>query len=214
MGGWNSGRSGGRPVADTALRVELLWMLRTGKAVVGHWRVGSLAWTCQGEPSGNISYSCDMRDPDNAWMELRFTVTTRSTGEKRDYVQRVRLSYTVPHFGGRRWWMHCPANGSRVVKLYCPRGADEFASREAWRLGYQSQRNSSSDKVFERLFRLQRKVGGEQGWGAGPGRRPKGMWHRTYERHFERYLELDSQCGLEGERMLGALRGKIGAQIK
>ena len=143
MGGWNSGRSGGRPVADTALKVDLAWMLRNHKAAPGSYTWGSLAWTCRGEPSGNISYKCDMRDPNDSWMELRFTVTTRSTGEKRDYVQRVPLSFTVPPFGGKRWWMHCPANGSRAGNLYCPRGADTFASRKAWRLGYQCQREAA-----------------------------------------------------------------------
>ena len=198
-------------MADTALKVDLAWMLRNHKAAPGHFVRGSLAWTCRGEPSGNISYSCDMRDPEDAWLKLRFTVTTRSTGEKRDYVQRVRLSFTVPRFGGKRWWMHCPANGSRAGILYCPRGADTFASRKAWRLGYQSQRVSSSDKVFERLFTLQRKLGCKQGWDGGLYR-PKGMWHRTYDRHFERYLELNAACGVEGQRMLGRLRGKLGRQ--
>ncbi len=208
MGGWNSGRRGGRPVADTALKVDLTWMLRNHKAAPGQFVRGSLAWNCRGEPSGNISYSCDMRDPDDAWIELRFTVTTRSTGERRNYVQRVQLSFTVPPFGGKRWWMHCPVNGSRAGILYCPRGADTFASRKAWRLGYQSQRQSGSDKIFERLFRLQSKLGGEQGWGAGPGRRPKGMWHRTYERHFERFLHLSEACDREGMRFVAHLNGK------
>ena len=212
MGSWNSGRSGGRPVADSALRVDLAWMMRNGKAAAGQYRTGSLAWTCRGEPSGNISYTCDMRDPGDAWMELRFTVTTRSTGEKRDYVQRVPLSFTIPPFGGKRWWMHCPVNGSRAGILYCPRGADTFASRKAWRLGYHSQRVSTSDTVFERLFTLQSKLGGEQGWGAGLRRRPKGMWHRTYERHFERFLELDDACNREGMRFVARLNGKPGRE--
>lgn len=197
-------------MAETALKVDLAWMLRNHKAAPGQFVRGSLAWTSRGQPSGNISYSCDMRDPDDAWLELRFTVTTRSTGERRDYVQRVRLSFTVPPFGGKRWWMHCPADGSRAGILFCPRGADTFASRKAWRLGYQSQRNSSSDKVFERLFRLQSKLGGEQGWGAGIARRTKGMWNRTYERHFQRFLELSEACDLEGMRFVARLDGKLG----
>lgn len=206
MGGWGSGRSGGRPTADAALRIDIAWMLRTGLARAGSHISGTLRWTCRGEPSGNISYSCDMRDPADASMELRFTVTTRSTGDKRDYVQRVPLSFTTPHYGGKRWWMHCPVNGRRVAKLYCPSGGDTFASREAWRLGYHIQRVAPRDRAFERLFSLQKKLGSEQGCDAWL-RRPKGMWRRTFERHEVRYYELTEECSRELAAMMGRLRG-------
>lgn len=196
-------------MADSALFVEIGWMLRVGKAVDGQCITGTLSWTCRGERSGWISYTCDMRDPENASMELRFAVTRRSSGEAKDYKQRVRLSHTKPHYGGRRWWMHCPVNGSRVGKLYVPAGGDIFASRTAWRLGYQIQRVAQRDKPFEKLFRLQRKLGCEQGWEAGL-RRPKGMWDRTYQKHWERYWELDAQCGAEMMGLMARLGGRLG----
>lgn len=207
MGGWNSGRSGGRPIADSALFIDIAWMLRTGKAVPGRYVSGGLSWTSRGQPSGNIGYQCDMRDLDHAFMELQFTRTSSSTGEKRDHVQRVPLSFTVPHLGGKRWWMHCPVRGDRVGKLYLPAGGDVFAGRKTWRLGYHSQRISNRDTVFERLFSLQGKLGCDRGWGAGLYR-PKGMWHRTFERHLERYWELDAECSLEGMRIVGRLGGR------
>ncbi len=202
MGGWGSGRQGGKPTADASLRIDLAWMLRNGLARVGDRIFGNLSWTCRGEPSGNISYNCDMHDPDGSFMELRFTVTDRRTGERRDYNQRIMLSYSVPHFGGKRWWMHCPVNGERVGKLYCPAGADTFASRTAWRLGYHSQRITDRDKPFEALFRLQSKLGCREGW-EQPIRRPKGMWRKTYARLESRYWQLDAQCGAT---MMAALR--------
>lgn len=208
MGGWGSGRQGGRPTADSALFVEIGWMLRTGRAEEGRCLSGRLSWTCRGEPSGTINYTCDMRDLHDAHLELRFTVTTRSTGDKRDYVQRVPLSYTVPHYGGRRWWMHCPVNGSRVGKLYVPAGGDIFASRTAWRLGYHSQRSTHRDRPFEALFRLQKKLGGKEGWEAGLYR-PKGMWRLTYERHWQRYLELDAICAAEMMGVMSRLRDRV-----
>ncbi|MEP1833582.1 MAG: hypothetical protein ABJL57_07900, partial [Hyphomonas sp.] len=114
-----------------------------------------------GKPSGNISYTCDMRDAINARLELRFHVTDHYDGKRHEYVQPIRLSFTEPHFGGKRWWMHCPANGSRAGKLYCPRGAHTFASRTAYRIGYKSQRVAGRDKPFEALFRprLRRRLG-------------------------------------------------------
>ena len=92
-------------------------------------------------------------------------IYTRGSGDDAEHVrQTVNLCYTVPNFGGKRWWMICPFRSIRVGKLYLPPGGDKFASRNAWRLGYQSQRDAPCDKAFERLFRLQKKLGGEQGW--------------------------------------------------
>jgi len=201
VGGYGSGRQHGKPLADGALQIDFAWMLRRGYAIPDAMRTGTLSWTCRGELSGNISYTCDMRDLDNARLELRFSVTDRRAGEKHDYVQHVRLSHTVPYFGGKRWWMHCPANGSRSAKLYCPSGAHTFASRTAWGLGYQSQRAAGRDRAFEALFRLQRRLGCREGW-ESPIRRPKGMWHRTYAKLEAEYWQLDGLCARE---MAGAM---------
>jgi hypothetical protein len=201
MGGYGSGRQGGRPIAEHSLRVDFGWMIRKGLAVPGGWRKGNLRWTCRGEPSGDVSYSCDMTDPENSWLELRFSVPDRANGGRKHHTQRIQLSYTVPEFGGKRWWMHCPINGARVGKLYVPPGGDIFASRRAWRMGYHSQRIPDRDKPFEALFRLQRRLGCTEGWEM-PIRRPKGMHHRTFAKLEERYWQLDQQCGVE---MAGAL---------
>jgi hypothetical protein len=193
MGGYLSGRQNGRPTADAAKRIDLAWMLRNKMAVPGSLVCGTISWTRRGEPSGNIGCRCDMTDLENAFVELSFTVTKRWSGESRDYKQHVPLSYTVPHFGGRRWWMHCPVNGSRVGKLYLPSGGDIFASRTAWRLGYHTQRITDHYRTVERLFAIQRKLGCDQGWGNHPWRKPKGMWQRTFDRHMERLWELEEQ---------------------
>lgn len=204
MGGWGSGRSGGRPTADMSLRIDLAWMLRTGRAREGSIISSSLHWFCGGEPSGSISYRAYMDEPGHERLELSYT---RGEGEEREHVkQTVRLCHTVPHYGGKRWWMICPYRGIRVGKLYKPAGGDRFASRRAWRLGYQSQRVAQRDRPFEKLFRLQKKLGSDQGWEAGLWR-PKGMWHRTFERHMERYWELDGQCSVEMMGLISRLGG-------
>jgi hypothetical protein len=175
-------------------RIDIAWMIRTGKAVPGEWVSGSLWWNCGGEPAGSISYSADMRDLFNS--ELRLTYY-RGSGDDREHVeQRVRLVFTEPNYGGRRWWMICPYKGNRVGKLYLPNWGDRFAGRRAWRLAYNSQRVAHRDRPFEKLFRLQRKLGCEQGWDSWI-RKPKGMWQRTFDRHLARFEELDAQCGAE-----------------
>ena len=206
MGGWGSGRYGGRPTADASLRIDLAWMLRTGRAKEGAHLRGTLNWTCRGEPSGSIRYDAIMHEPGEERVELSYA---RGSGEDREQVcQTIRLCHTRPNYGGKRWWMICPYRHIRVGKLYLPPGGDRFASRQAWRLGYQCQRDAARDRPFERLCRLQRKVGCDPGWEAGLYR-PKGMWHRTFERHMERYWELDAQCAVEMMVMMGRLGSRI-----
>jgi hypothetical protein len=200
MGGWGSGRHGGRPTVEDGLTVDLGLMLRRGWARRGASGAGTLSWSHNGELYCSISHRYDLTDPDNAHLTLTYTRTRR--GEKPTKVeQHIRLSWTRPNYGGRRWWMLCPSNGKRVAKLHMPPGGDQFASRSAWRLPYGSQQSAHRDRPFDRLFRLQRKLGSPEGWEAGLWR-PKGMWNRTYERHLEHYWQLDGQCAVE---MMGVL---------
>lgn len=207
MGGYGSGRGGGRPTADLSLRVDISWMIRTRRAIPGSIVSGTLSWSYgRDDPAGSISYKCDMVDCYSGKLTLNYT--RGSGGDKESVEQVIRLVFTEPHYGGKRWWMVCPYRGIRVCKLYLPGGGDRFASRTAWRLGYKSQRVARRDRPFEKLFRLQKKLGADQGWEAGLPR-PKGMWHRTYDRHFDRYLELDGQCGAEMMGMVLRLGGRF-----
>ena len=206
MGGFGSGRTGGRPTADLSKRIDIAWMIRTRRAMPGHFISDSLSWNCGGHPAGSVSYVADMEDLANAELRVSFW---RGSGDAREFVeQRIRLTSTEPNFGGRRWWMICPYRHDRVAKLYLPAWGDRFAGRRAWRLGYQSQRVARRDRPFEKLFRLQRKLGSEQGWEA-PLRRPKGMHLKTFERHLERYWELDAECAVQMMSWIGILK-KLG----
>lgn len=206
MGGYGSGRTGGRPTADMSKRIDIAWMVRTGHAIPGNWISGTLRWNCGAEPAGSISYEADMLDLDNA--ELRLTYSRGPEAKRESVKQVVRLTYTEPNYGGRRWWMICPFHHNRVGKLYLPNGGDRFAGRKAWRLAYQSQRVAHRDRPFEALFRLQKKLGCNQGWEAGLIR-PKGMWNRTFDRHMKRYWELDALCGYEAMAFVRRLDGDL-----
>lgn len=206
MGGLGSGRHGRRPTADVSKKIDLPWLIRTGGATPGQCVSGILSWTCGGEPSGRISYLANMKDPRAS--ELRLSFCRWSSENREDVKQTVRLVFTEPTYGGRRWWMICPFKGIRAAKLYMPDGGDRFASRKAWRLAYQSQRVAHRDRPFEKLFRLQRKLGCEQGYESFL-RRPKGMWHRTFDRHLERFEELDAQCGAEMAIMVLRIGGEL-----
>ena len=204
MGGYGSGRYGGRPTADMSKRIDIAWLIRTGRVVPGEQRHGGISWSYGDEPSGSIGFTADMRDPESAFMKLNYA---RGPKDNRETVeQHVWLTFTEPHYGGRRWWMRCPFKMTRCGKLYMPNGGDRFASREAWRLGYNSQRVAHRDRPFEKLFRLQKKLSSDQGW-EQPLYRPKGMWQRTYERHLKRYWELNHECDVEMAYMMSRLTG-------
>jgi hypothetical protein len=180
-------------------KIDLAWMIRTGKATPGQWISGGLSWSCGGQFAGSISYVANMEDQDNAYLRLNYW---RGSGDSKEQVeQMVRLVYSLPNYGGRRWWLICPYSGQRVGKLYLPNGGDRFASRKAWRLAYNSQRVARKDRPFEKLFRLQRKLGCPQGWESWI-RRPKGMWNRTFERHLEDFERLDAECAVEMATMV------------
>lgn len=191
MGGFGSGRSGGKPLANTSLMVDIGWMLRTGRARDGAIISGTLHWNCGGEPFGSISFTANMVDPTNASLELRY-----SEGNGEAVSQCIRLRHTQPNYGGRRWWMVCPYRGHSVLKLYLPGGGDRFASRKAWRLAYHSQRILAEDRPFHQMQRIQKRLGGAQGCDEGIPKRPKGMWKRTYDQLHQRFEVLDDQCGV------------------
>ena len=88
---------------------------------------------------------------------------------------------------------------------HMPRNGDRFASRKAWRVQYKSQRVTDRDKPFEALFRIQRRLGCDEGW-EQPIRRPKGMWHRTYQRLENRYWDLNDQCTVQMMAVVGMFR--------
>ena len=187
-------------------RIDIAWMIRTGRAIPGNHVSSSLHWNIGGDPAGSIGYAADMTDPDRAELRLSYT---RGEGENREQVrQTIRLVYTTPNYGGRRWWMICPYRHNRCGTLYLPNGGDRFAGRRAWRLGYHIQRVEHRQRPFERLFKLQAKLGCDQGWEAGLYR-PKGMHRKTFDQHLERYYELDEQCDAAMAGTMMALFGRI-----
>ncbi|OHC97813.1 MAG: hypothetical protein A3H25_03870 [Sphingomonadales bacterium RIFCSPLOWO2_12_FULL_63_15] len=207
MGGYGSGRHCGRPTAEASFRLDLAWVLRTGRAKEGDDLKGTLSWSRRGEHAGSIGYKAMMSEPGKERLELSYS---RGSGDDRQEVsQTVTLCFTRPHYGGKRWWMICPYRGIRVGKLYLPPGGDRFASRTAWRLGYHIQRVARHDRASERLFRLQAKLGCDMGLDAFP-RRPKGMWQRTYARHLALYWELDEAADAEMTMALARIMGRFG----
>jgi hypothetical protein len=205
MGGFGSGRNGGKPIADSALQIDIGLMLRTGHAKAGDRIAGTLHWSCRGQPIDSVGYVAIMDEPGKERLELSYW---RGQDEIRKLVkQTIALCHTVPRYGGKRWWMICPYQHCRVGKLYMPDGGDRFASRKAWGLGYQSQRIAPNERPLEALFRLQKKLDCPQGLAHWPTR-PKGMWRRTFDRFMVRYQALEIRASADFMAMANRLSAR------
>lgn len=202
MGGYGSGRRGGRSTVEGCLSLVLdinRIMRPVVRATRGNGRSDGagvransmrFSWTrhTEVEPWAEVSVSLLMHQ-DEGTATLHFDVAhwSRRTGPR---VQRVQIVSTPCRFGGRRWWWLCPATGRRCAKLYLPNGGTLFLSRGpgAYRLAYASQSASAMDRSHNRLARLKRKMGQESGYSTDP-LPPRRKWMRT-----KTYARLVEEC--------------------
>ena len=180
MGGYGSGRSGGRLTTEDGLILSLSKLLRDKLFRPGSACHSSLIWTntTTGERVGSIGYEAHLGQ-ESGRVRLKYT-TTKWDGEKRESDYWIQLVTTPQPFGGRRWWFVCPRTGRRAAKLYLPNGAFTFASRQAYRLAYRSQREAPHDRALRRAFKLRGKLGADGGIGDCVPK-PKWMRWRTFE---------------------------------
>lgn len=201
VGGFGSGRHGGRPTVDASLTLGIDKLLRDGCLVAGGWMSGVLRWTIvgTGREIAAIGYCADLTDPAAAWMRLNFV---RGDGVERcAHDCKVRLTTTRPHYGGRRWWFVCPLSERRCGKLHLPPGAGTFAARQTWRLSYASQRTAPLERAREtavnRAERIRRQLGPagrSASRYADPPARPKGMWSATYKKRLRAIDEAEGRA--------------------
>lgn len=160
MGGYSSGRRGGRETCERSLRLDLAKLARDGLVRPGRRVTGVLDWTVTrtGSVIGTVGFEADMRDLANAWLRLHYTITRPDEAPQRlDY--RVDLDTTAPHFSGVRWWFRCPVSGRLARVLFRPDGANLFACRAVYKLAYSSQRQTDSDNAVDRSLALRKRLG-------------------------------------------------------
>lgn len=185
MGGYGSGRQGGRPTVGDGLTLDLSKLLRDRLLRPGQSYGGSIVWSYvgSGERVGSVGYQAVMGQ-ERGQLRLYYT-TTRWSGEKHASDYWVELATTPQPFGGRRWWFVCPKTGQHAAKLHLPPGALTFACRRAYRLGYKSQRETPRDRALGRAFKLRHRLGDHGGIGGGIDK-PKGMRWATFEREMDK----------------------------
>lgn len=148
MGGLGSGFQGARKcTVEDGLTLSIKALLEKGAFVPGKGMAGTWYWLYPGrEPHASLKYTADLRDPAQAWCELRYSVR----GEPVSCI--ISLTTTRPRYGGLRWWFVCPRpkkdamQAQRVAKLHLPPGARYFGSRESYGLTYKSSQENGKDR--------------------------------------------------------------------
>jgi hypothetical protein len=157
-----------------------------------------------------VAIRVDISHPSDAFIELTHQTRDECEGN-RTVTDRVRLIWTVPTYGGRRWWFQCPRTGRRTTKLFLPNGGWHFWSRQAHDLGYACQREERADRFRRRAAKLNRQLGGA-GWDAWetPPDKPKWMRWRTYETKLKVWEEAVEKANTEliARAMMGLKRRK------
>ena len=199
MGGWGSGRRwSSKATTDDHKRLDVLWMKRNGCLKAGN--SGSIKWSCNGEPAGNIDYRACANS-----VQLIYKVR-RPSEEWQSIDMPVQLSWSDCRFGGQRPYFICPVVrcGKRVQHLYD--GFPYFVCRHCLNLAYGCQREELLDRAARRADKLREKLGVEGGvLNGAPFRKPKGMHRKTYyrlcaeEMHF-RQTSLQEMCNKFGLR--------------
>lgn len=173
MGGFGSGRHGGKSCTDDMRALDVRKLQRQGQLVPGiglRWD-----WTIDDQVVASINLTVG---------DDRVTLNYRQRNAGQDWEQMsypVFLEWTPCHFGGRRAWWRCPASGCgrRVAVLF---GGAVFACRHCHRLAYRSQREAADDRATRRAEKIRQRLGWIPGILNEPGDKPKGMWWETFDR--------------------------------
>ena len=201
MGGFGSGRHGGKSVTTDMWALDIRKIARVGRLTPGqsfNWQ-----WSRNGEPVANI----------NIWTGTeRVTLDYRvrdSGGEWQAMKYPVRVSWTPCNYGGQRPWWHCPALGCgrRVAVLY---GGKVYACRHCHKLAYRTQREQDHDRAGSKADKLRDRLKWEAGILNGNGGKPKGMHWATFLRLKARHDALVNQSFAGIMAKFGPLREWLG----
>lgn len=191
------GCSGWHPHIESALVLDLRQLQAKGAIGPNSLRFGGWAWRdSDGDELFQIQYRTELRE---AWGVLDVT--------DREGAYRIMVGSTPLHFGGRRWWLHCPLTNRRAAKLYRYAAIGKFCHRTAIRPypTYASQRVSGLDRIMQRRWAIRRKLK-DEGTLFDPLQKPKRMRWRT----FERYEHLDEILSAQEDAALRVRFGHLG----
>src|SRR3974390_3258706 len=160
----------GRLTCESVRSFDLRRALREGTLKVGAEFVASLT---RGPETGGVIYIISEGD---ALVLI-----------ERGFRQRVALSWTPCHLGGKRAWAVCPRCSRRVAILF-DRGG-QFAWRACGRLTYLSRQQTPKLRAIRKARKMRERLGGGENLMAPFPDKPKKMHWRTYDRLVRRYAD-------------------------
>jgi hypothetical protein len=177
MGGWGSGRQGGRVTIEGCGSCRL--SIRDVRDLL-HAPAGTARWLHYRQNGEYLLTVVVELRPDHGYVRLQHPSRASDRAERMDYT--LGLTWTVPRFGGRRWWFTCPISGRRCAVLYLPRGAHKFGSAKAYGLAYAVTRMPEHDRLWHLMEKIARRLGDNDPDPQLPPSRPKWMRTATYDR--------------------------------
>jgi len=187
-GGW-------RPHIEGALRLNLSILLQGGFIAPNSQRGGVLEWKNRdSEVLASLKYASNLSSSDG-----RLVLGYQDGDRPRETVCVIPLSTTPLHFGGRRWWMHCPYTHRRATLLYKFGPIEFFCHRTAIKPlpTYASQRVSGVDRILDQRWRIRRRLADDFSSLFDHPLKPKRMRWRTFQRHADRdeaLAEVEDRC--------------------
>lgn len=201
MGGYSSGKRGGRSTTDDMRPLDVRRLKREGLLTPG----GSFGWnwTRNNETVARINIRVNS---DSVY--LSYQQSWRG-GAWRYCGNTVLIDWTTCNYGGRRAWWRCPAAGCgrRVAVLYSGRGA--YTCRHCLGLAYRCQRETQTDLAARRANKIRDRLGWDRGILNLPGGRPKGMHWKTYLRLVREQNEHSASAFIGLSKQLGMVESRL-----
>jgi hypothetical protein len=192
-------RYGARATCESCKCIDVRRWYRGGWLSTGQHFTTS--WTIGGEPAGSIN----VRTEPGA---VVLTCRTRSwqAAEWKPITQRVPITWTDCHLGGRRPWFVCSACsdgqycGRRVAILYA--AGTCFACRHCSGLAYETQQQSPRWRGFAKAQKIRMRVDGSVDLLEPFPQKPSRMHWRTYKQLYRTYQKARDRCiqGMLGRR--------------
>lgn len=196
MGGFNSGRHGGKGTTQGRNTLDVRKLQRDRLLIPGYRFYTS--WTRNGQPNGSISVSVNTGSVNLIYRH------GGDTGQDMNYP--VLIDWTPCNYGGKRAWWKCPCCGRRVAVLY---SGKMFACRRCHGLDYESTRSSEESQAFARADKVRKRLGWVAGIAHPIGDRPKGMHQQTYGRWLTTYNNLAMQAIGASSASLDKMMGRL-----
>lgn len=156
-----------------------------------------------GEPRTTLPLQTNWRQADGSSLELELHVDEERVtcaysrswpdGHRSERLEfEVQVSWTAPHYGGRRAWLHCSRKscGRRVGRLFVV--PPDLACRTCANIRYRTQAVARTERLRARARDIRARLG-QDPYEALPLARPKGMHWTTYERLRDELYEIETQ---------------------